>query len=255
MRVLRWRLGGALSTVADADLLAALRLAGPAATPAQAADWARDMLQAAREARREATLDDLLRVIAPPDDRTPADRRVAAVHEAGHCVAYREAGMPIASASIIPRGASGGETRASGGRPMFPTRADLDAGVMILLAGRAAEEAILGAASTGAVADIAVATRALAEGHAAHGLGATLLHRSDAAGSLAYDRDLRDIVEADLSRLYAQSLALMRRRRAHVEQIAEALLTRRFLTGEDVAALVVASGARGRGPKAHGRDV
>ena len=153
MRVLRWRLGGALSTVADTDLLAALRLAGPAATPAQAADWARDMLQAAREAGRAPALDDLLRIIAPPDERTPADRRVAAIHEAGHCVAYREAGMQIASASIIPRGASGGETRAAGRRPMFPTRADLDAGVMILLAGRAAEEAILGAASTGAVAE------------------------------------------------------------------------------------------------------
>lgn len=254
MRVLRWRLGGALSTVADAAVLAALRLAGPAATSAQAADWARDMLQAAREARREPTLDDLLRIIAPPDDRTPADRRVAAVHEAGHCVAYREVGMQIASASIIPRGASGGETRAAGRRPEFPTRADLDAGVMILLAGRAAEEAILGAASTGAVADLAVATRALAEGHAAHGLGATLLHRSDAAGSLAYDRELRDIVEADLSRLYARSLAAMRRRRADVERIAEALLVRRFLTGEDVAALVAASGARGRGPNARGRD-
>ncbi|CAN2534745.1 ATP-dependent+zinc+metalloprotease+FtsH [Methylocapsa aurea] len=254
MRVLRWRLGGALSTVADVNLLSALRLAGPAATPAQAADWARDLLQAAREARREPTLDDLLRIIAPPDDRTSTDRRVAAIHEAGHCVAYREAGMPIASASIIPRGASGGETRAAGRRPEFPTRADLDAGVMILLAGRAAEEAILGAASTGAVADLAVATRALAEGHAAHGLGATLLHRSDAAGSLAYDRDLRDIVEADLSRLYAQSLALMRRRRADVERLAEALLVRRFLTGEDIAALVTTSGGRGRSPKTRGRD-
>jgi DNA polymerase III delta prime subunit len=254
MRVLRWRFGGALSTVADADLLAALRLAGPAATPAQAADWARDMLQAAREAGRAPVLDDLLRIIAPPDERTPADRRVAAIHEAGHCVAYREAGMQIASASIIPRGASGGETRAAGRRPEFPTRADLDVGVMILLAGRAAEKAILGAASTGAVADLAVATRALAEGHAAHGLGETLLHRSDAVASLAYDRDLRDIVEADLSRLYARSLALMRRRRADVERIAEALLARRFLTGEDVAALVTASGARGRGLKTRGRD-
>ncbi|HEY8067229.1 MAG TPA: AAA family ATPase [Methylosinus sp.] len=252
MRVLRWRLGGALSTVADTDLLAALRLAGPAATPAQAADWARDMLQAARGAGRAPALDDLLRIIAPPDERTPADRRVAAIHEAGHCVAYREAGMQIASASIIPRGASGGETRAVGRRPEFPTRAELDAGVMILLAGRAAEEVILGAASTGAVADLAMATRALAEGHAAHGLGETLLHRSDAAGSLAYDRDLREIVEADLSRLYAQSLALMRRRRGDVEQIAEALLARRFLAGDEVAALIAASGARGPNPR--GRD-
>ncbi|WP_159726900.1 AAA family ATPase [Methylosinus sp. Ce-a6] len=248
--VLRHHLGTALT---DVDLVPAASLA-PGATPAQAAQWADDVLWLARDAGRPPTLDDLLRIIAPPDDRTPADRRVAAVHEAGHCVAYREAGMQIASASIIPRGASGGETRAAGRRPEFPTRADLDAGVMILLAGRAAEEAILGAASTGAVADLAVATRALAEGHAAHGLGATLLHRSDAAGSLAYDRDLRDIVEADLSRLYAQSLALTRRRRADVERIAEALLARRFLTGDDIAALVTASGRRGRGPKARGRD-
>jgi hypothetical protein len=82
-RILRWRLGGALSDVVDAALAAAVRLAGPAATPAQAAEWARESRRAAREARREPALNDLLRAIAPRDDRAPADRRVAAVHEAG----------------------------------------------------------------------------------------------------------------------------------------------------------------------------
>ncbi|HEY8063808.1 MAG TPA: AAA family ATPase [Methylosinus sp.] len=248
-RILRWRLGDALSGVADADLVATVRLAGPGATPAQAAHWARDVLHAARSARRDAGLDDLLRVIAPPDHRSPADRRVAAVHEAGHCVAYLDAGLTIASTSIVVRGNAGGETRAAGSPPMFPTRADLDAGVALLLAGRAAEEIVLGAASTGAVVDLAMATRALADGHGSHGLGDSLLHRADPARTLAFDHGLRAAVEADLARLHARALDLIRRRRADVEHIADALLTRRFLTGDDVAALLAPPPVRDAGPK------
>ncbi|WP_051949383.1 AAA family ATPase [Methylosinus sp. PW1] len=248
-RILHWRLGDALSGVSDADLVATIRLAGPGATPAHAAHWARDVLHAARAARRDAGLDDLLRVVAPPDHRSPADRRVAAVHEAGHCVAYLDAGLTIASTSIVARGDAGGETRAAGRRPEFPTRADLDAGVALLLAGRAAEEVVLGAASTGAVVDLAMATRALADGHGAHGLGDTLRHRPDPAGSLAFDHGLRAAVEADLARLHARAKDLMRQRRADVERIADALLDRRFLTGDDVAALLATPPVRSGGPK------
>lgn len=127
----------------------------------------------------------------------------------------------------MARGDSGGETRAAGRRPEFPTRADLDAGVVILLAGRSAEEVVLGAASTGAVVDLAMATRALADGHGAHGLGDTLRHRPDPAASLNFDHGLRGAVEADLARL----------------------LDRRFLTGDDVAALLATSPIRNVGPK------
>jgi hypothetical protein len=47
-------------------------------------------------------------------------------------------------------------------RPAFPTRADFDAGVALLLAGRAAGELILGVEPImGSVVDHAMATRAL----------------------------------------------------------------------------------------------
>lgn len=243
--VLRHHLGSALTGV---DLVTAASLA-PGTTPAQAAQWADDALRLARDAGRAPTLDDLLRVVAPPDYRSPADRRIAAVHEAGHCVAYLDAGLIIASTSIVVRGDAGGETRAAGRPSMFPTRADLDACVALLLAGRAAEEVVLGAASTGAVVDLAVATRALADGHGSHGLGDTLLHRSDPARAMAFDHALRAAVEADLRRLHARALDLIRRRRADVERIADALLDRRFLTGDDVAALLVTPPIRNGGPK------
>jgi hypothetical protein len=250
--VLRHHLGTAL---AGADLVPAASLA-PGTTPAQAAQWADDTLRLARDAGRAPMLDDLLRVIAPPDHRSPADRRVAAVHEAGHCVAYREAGLTIASTSIVARGDSGGETRAAGRPSMFPTRADLDAGVVILLAGRSAEEVVLGAASTGAVVDLAVATRALADGHGSHGLGDTLRHRPDPAASLSFDHALRAAVDADLARLHARALDLIRHRRADVERIADALLDRRFLTGDDIAALLERTvrngGAKSRAKNAKG---
>ncbi|HEY8063724.1 MAG TPA: hypothetical protein VIF40_03235, partial [Methylosinus sp.] len=162
----------------------------------------------------------------------------------------------IASTSIVARGDSGGETRAAGRPSMFPTRADLDAGVVILLAGRSAEEVVLGAASTGAVVDLAVATRALADGHGSHGLGDTLRHRPDPAASLSFDHALRAAVDADLARLHARALDLIRHRRADVERIADALLDRRFLTGDDIAALLERTvrngGAKSRAKNAKG---
>jgi hypothetical protein len=243
--ILRHHLHGALPGV---DLSVVTRLA-PGATPAEAAGWADALLRMARDAARDPSLDDLIQAVAPPDRRSHDDLRIAAVHEAGHAVAFRAAGRTVASISIVLRGDAGGETRAKGRTPFSPTRADLDAAVVPLLSGRAAEATVLGAVSAGAVADLAAATRLLADAHGAHGLGATMLHRGDPSQALLYDRDLRDVVEADLQRLYARALALVRRRRADVERIAAALIARRFLTGADVDAVLARPAARSRGPK------
>lgn len=244
--VLRFHLGDALPGV---DLATVTRLV-PGATPAQAAAWADDARRIAKDSGRAPTIDDLIAAVAPPDDRDPRDLRVAAVHEAGHAIAYVDAGRGISSTSVVLRGDAGGETRATGSLPMFPTRAHLDAAIVPMLAGRAAEETILGAASSGSDSDLAKATAILVDAHTVKGLGASLVHRGDPAASLlSYDRDLRAAVEADLQRLYAKACALIRRRRAAVERIADALVAKRFLTGDEVAALAASPRVRASGPK------
>ncbi|HEY8162847.1 MAG TPA: AAA family ATPase [Methylocystis sp.] len=248
-RVLRFHLGNVLP---GADLTGVARLAPAGATPAQAARWVRDALRAARTAGRDLAVADLAAVVAPPEDRDPDDRRTAAVHEAGHAIAYLAAGRAVAAVSIVAHGGSGGHTRAEGRLPTLPRRADLDDVVVPLLAGRAAEDVLLGAPSTGAEGDLATATGILADAHARQGLGDRLTNCGDPSAALAYDRDLRAAVEADLRRLYARALALVRRRRAAVERVAEALLERRFLAGDQVAALAAAPRARARRPRDDG---
>jgi cell division protease FtsH len=125
--------------------------------------------------------------VAPPDRRSPDDLRIAAVHEAGHAVAYLAFGRAIAAVSIVARGGSGGLTRARGPVSKLPRRGDIDDIIVTLLAGRAAEKAILGDASAGAEGDLAQATTILVEAHATQGLGDTLIHRADFSSLLAYD--------------------------------------------------------------------
>ncbi|WP_442754271.1 AAA family ATPase [Methylocystis sp. JAN1] len=236
-RVMRFHLRDALSG-ADADLVAAARLAAPGSTPADAARWVRDAAGAARAAGRDLTLDDIVRAIAPPDDRPPDFLRLIAIHEAGHAVAFLAAGQEIESVSLIQRGPVAGGTFVRQTLYGLGRRADLDAEVVATLAGRAAEEAAFGEVSASAVADLASATQMLARAHAAQGLGFSLIHHDDPSVLLASDTKLRDVVEADLRRLYALALDIVRRRRAEVERIAAALVERRFLSGDDVAALV-----------------
>jgi hypothetical protein len=236
-RVMRFHLRDALSG-ADAELVSAARLAAPGSTPADAARWVRDATGAARAAGRDVTLDDIVGAIAPPDDRPPDFLRRIAIHEAGHVVGFLAAGQEIESVSLIQRGPVAGGTFVRQTLYGLGRRVDLDAEVVATLAGRAAEEATLGEVSASAVADLASATQMLARAHAAQGLGFSLIHHDDPSTLLASDTKLRNVVEADLRRLYARAVDIVRRRGAEVERIAAALVERRFLSGADVAALI-----------------
>jgi DNA polymerase III delta prime subunit len=233
-RVLRYHLGAAL---ADADLEAVARLA-PGSTPADAAGWAKAATSRARAAGRALEIDDLLAVVAPEDDRSPEDLRIAAVHEAGHVVAHLAVGHEIAQASLIARGESGGRTIAHA-PTTAPRRRDIDNVAIAMLAGRAAEQELLGEASNGAVGDLAQATRLLAEARARQGLGDSLLHRGEPIEALlASDGALRAAVEQDLARIYDRALDLIRERRDAVLVIADRMQEKRCLTGAEAAAAV-----------------
>ena len=244
-QVVSFHVRGALSA---ADVLPVVRLA-PGASAADGANWARDAMNAARDAGRAVTVADVLAVAAPPD-RRPADavRRVA-FHEAAHAIVGRAVGQRVAYVTIVETGGFDGGTRMVCDREAL-TAETVDMDVMVGLAGRAAEEVILGAPSAGAEGDLAAATALLAAAHGSVGLGAWLVHRApsaEAAALLAVDADLRDLVEAHMAALYAETLALVRVHRGAIERVADALVQRRMLTGDEVAALAGAS-ATGRAP-------
>ena len=186
------------------------------------------------------TVDDLVGVVAPPDRRTPEDFWRVCVHEAGHAVMHFVVGRALDSVTTVRDGLNGGATIGCVGSRM-PTAAHLEGTVRIFLGGRAAEELLLGMPSTGARNDLARATAIIGAMHATDGLGESLLYRTapeDILPLLTYDAALRRTVEDHVTRLYAETLTVVRRSASAVERLARELQRRRALTGAEARAIV-----------------
>ena len=90
-----------------------------------------------------------------PSERTPMDeasRRATAIHEAGHAVAQHllMPGEELGEVTILPRGGSLGFVEHAGGtEKAIWSLSDLERRVQVLLAGRLAEEIVLGKGETG----------------------------------------------------------------------------------------------------------
>jgi cell division protease FtsH len=113
----------------------------------------------------------------------PVEKQRVAIHESGHAVvawATPEA-EPLSRVSILPRGMALGATQqiAPEDRHLH-TRAELEARLVVLLGGYAAERTVLGEISTGAEHDLGEATRLASKMVAHYGM-------SEALGPVRYD--------------------------------------------------------------------
>ncbi|MBJ6125540.1 AAA family ATPase [Microvirga splendida] len=243
-KILRYHLGE--HDLPGADLGPLARIAA-GATGADAALWVKSARRRARMAGRAMALHDLIAEILPPDTRSPKALRHCAVHEAGHAVALHLVGAgTVAEISLLDRHGGGFMNGLAPAEPVL-SRPALEAMVIVLLAGRAAEKVICGAATTGAGgaprSDLALATGWLAAVHASLGLGDSLAYRAapeNAASLLALDPDLRRAVEGDLNRLHACAEALVREHRPLVEAVAGVLEADRYMDGQDFLRLFTA---------------
>lgn len=191
-----------------------------------------DVVRIARDARRRARLaghalqtEDLIAVAVPEDERSSALRRRIAIHEAGHAIARMHFGQVPASLSLV-------ETETAGGAVIFDVdhtsfeglAVDISKEAVCLLAGRAAEEVILGSPSAGAggsaSSDLAQVTRIVGNAEMSLGFGGTLVHGHKVDGVSVHHR---------LARLYAETLVLVRRHRPAIEALAVLALERRVL--------------------------
>lgn len=221
------------------DLSAAARLA-TGGTGAEVVQWIKDARRRARNAERPMQLEDLLRSIAPAEKRSSAELRRVAVHEAGHGIAAHVLGIaPVVCISIVQKGSMSGFTEIAHDGRIY-TREQLEDLIVHWLAGRAAEEVLLGEPGLGAGgsarSDLGMATRHLGMLHLSNGLGEKMQFRADentVGLVLLRDEMASDAVEADLRRLYARSLALIHQHAELVRTLSEALLARQRLnTGE-----------------------
>lgn len=248
-QIYRFHLGSDLPDV-DLQPLAAVSVG---ATGADVELWVRTARRLARRAGRAVWLEDLVAQVRGPVSHLPEPvlRRVC-IHEAGHAVAALVLGLSEhVTVTIGARGAGLGATFFERSAIQLDTReAALDL-ARYTLAGRAAEDVVLGSISSGSggasSSDLAQATTIVASLECSFGLGAEgdLTWFGDpqtAAGFLRHPRIAR-VVQRTLRELYAQVRELIEDRRAGVQRIADALQVRFHLSGPDLVVLL-GEGAR-----------
>jgi len=199
-------------------------------------DEARDKINWGRETRRVMT---------------EHDKKVIAYHEAGHAlmqVLSGEEAIKLQKVTIIPRGRSLGSAHFTPERDLFNySEQMLVARLRCLMAGRVAEELALGSITTGASSDIQEATRTARQMVFEFGmspLGFMAISASNDSRSSPQmlheaERHLKTLLDGN----YAATTEALTANRAALDAIAEALITRETITGDEVRAIIVATKA------------
>src|SRR5690606_14782012 len=180
---------------------------------------------------------------------TDHDRRITAWHEAGHTIAAAllpDADDPV-SVTIVPRGPAGGLTWMSGNDDVFLPRRKALAQLVVAMAGRAAEERLLGGEHTqGAVGDLQHATDLATNMVTKYGMTEFGYAQVDddtlrVGGVVAAEAHAQ--VDALLREAHAQATALLAENSAALERVAAALEVEETLSGGRVKQLLAEADA------------
>jgi cell division protease FtsH len=186
-----------------------------------------------------------------------SDRRVIAYHEAGHAIVAHllPDSEPVHKVTIIPRGYSLGSTMQLPEKDRYHvSRKEVTAEIMILYAGRVAEELFCDDVTAGAKSDIERATELtrlmVCEWGMSENLGPinysesqeTLFLGREVTRSRNHSEHLAEAIDREVRRIidecYASTKKLIHKHRDAIVRLADALLERETLSGEDVAAVV-----------------
>ena len=188
---------------------------------------------------------------------TDEDCRLLAYHEAGHAVVASVVPRadPIHKVSIVPRGRAMGVTQTLPDKDTYiVSRAFLEDRLAVMMGGRAAEELVLETATSGAENDLKEAAQlarrmvldwGMSErlGHLALGtrrdhvfLGDEITSRREYSETTAreVDEEVRRLTDAS----YERALSILQEHRGGLDRLAEALLEREELAGDEALALI-----------------
>ena len=185
------------------------------------------------------------------------EKELIAYHEAGHTLAslFTEESDPIHKVTIIPRGASLGLTQQL---PLDDKRTYskeyLEARLTVLLGGRTAEELKFNTVSTGAGNDLQnaseIARKMICEWGMSESLGSVTLERDtdgvflgkSFAKEREYSEDTARQVDLEIRKFVEKAhdtaRKIMKKNRSKLDKIANALLDKEVLTGEEVKEIV-----------------
>jgi len=183
---------------------------------------------------------------------SPKDRKVIAIHEAGHAVAgwFLENADPLLKVSIVPRssGALGYAQYMPEDMPLFTKEALLDR-IRVTLAGRAAEDVFIGKITTGASDDLNKVTQLANQIVSVQGMNSAVgllsyppkqngdpeFHRpfSEETGRLI-DEEKRKLVDGE----YEFVKDLLKTHEEKLKALADRLLEKEVLVTEDLVAVL-----------------
>jgi cell division protease FtsH len=201
---------------------------------------------AARRAKRNLTLDDLMAEVRAADlDRTgrtllsPERRRAIAVHEAGHAVMMHHVGDGVAWLNLTERGGMTASVET------FELRGETDVKMLLLtlLAGHAAETVIFGnreIAEISLTSDLARATAVATQYELQSGKGVAGLVQYAALHSveMPVGSPLHQAVNARLEAAMADAVAILSIRKPAIEALAAALDRDGFVSGATAVAIM-----------------
>jgi cell division protease FtsH len=197
------------------------------------------------------------RVLAGPKKKgrvlSPEERKRAAFHESGHAIVAAASGRleQVHRVSILARGRSLGVTSLQGDDSSLQTRSDLVTGIVIALAGMAAEVLLFGEPSTGAEDDLQLATDQAVDVVGRYGMGdrRRRLVARDADEFLGGSTSVAHVsalthqeMEAEVDRLLAraeeEATALLTRHRDVLAALAERLEAEETIEGPDLESIL-----------------
>lgn len=223
-------------------------------------------LRAVRHGRQLVTQEDLMAsfetVIAGTEKKhtvmTDTEKRLVSYHEVGHALvaALEKHSQPVSKITIVPHtsGALGYTMQMPEEEKFLNTLDELKTELRTLVGGRAAEQVAFGVQTTGAANDLQRATALARNMVSQYGMGKKLGLMTTAAVEHEYldgqaymdcAQSTADVVDQEVKQLldesYADALNLLKEHRALLDEVAEFLLMKETITGEELMSFVNAA--------------
>lgn len=223
-------------------------------------------LRAVRHGRQLVTQEDLMAsfetVIAGTEKKhtvmTDTEKRLVSYHEVGHALvaALEKHSQPVSKITIVPHtsGALGYTMQMPEEEKYLNTLEELKTELRTLVGGRAAEQVAFGVQTTGAANDLQRATALARNMVSQYGMGKKLGLMTTAAVEHEYldgqaymdcAQSTADVVDQEVKQLldesYADALNLLKEHRALLDEVAEFLLMKETITGEELMSFVNAA--------------
>ena len=174
----------------------------------------------------------------------PKEKKLLAYHEAGHALMAEllEDADPVHKVTIVSRGSTGGFMMPLPEEKLVTTSKELIAQIKVLFGGRASEEIVFNDISTGAYSDIKKATEIartyIEKVGMNNNMGPVNIENENYYSSDITMREVDLEIREMLGKEYRQTIEILKENREKLDKIAELLVEKETITGEEVRKIV-----------------